>query len=134
MTWVNLKKIDELIETRIMVMVNARPGGMPIEHIRLYFSGEGLQKTILEADNPQLLMLAPPKRSNRVNRVIRSLVLSGRVRMERDGKPVPLNYSLSHYSPFTHVMLVALNALDRIVFSIDQEQQPEEISDGSTEV
>ena len=123
MTWVNLKKVEAAVEHRIMVLINARSErGFPIDAINRYFEAGGLQSKILEVDVPGWLQLAAQKRKNRVNKVIRQLVLAGRARVVRENGAV-VDFQKKPYGDgiWPSDRLIPLNVLDRIVFSLEND-------------
>jgi len=127
MTWVNLKKVEAAVEHRIMVLINARSErGMPIDAINRYFEAGGLQSKVLEVDIPGWLQLAAQKRKNRVNKVIRQLVLAGRARIVRENGAV-VDFRKQPYGDQLCMSdrLIPLNVLDKIVFALENDDAEE---------
>lgn len=125
MPWVNMKEVDARIEHRIMVLINANPSkGTTIDAIHYYFRATELQATILKEDIPGWELLGANKRLNRINKIMRSLIFSGRVRMVG---PSGDELHVDHRKPWnahpTNCRLVPLNALDKIVFALEQDDK-----------
>lgn len=121
MTWVNLKLVEERIEHRIMVLINSKPDyGSSVNTIYNYFRPQGLQAKILKEDVPGWEHLAENKRMNRVNKVIRRLIKGGRAKLiTKDGQEI--DPDSANRGLWYSERLVALNALDRIVYSLERE-------------
>ena len=127
MTWVNLKKVEAAVEHRIMVLINARSErGFPIDAINRYFEAGGLQSKVLEVDIPGWLQLGAHKRKNRVNKIVRRLVLAGRARIVRENGEI-VDFRKKPYGDGFQPAdrLVPLNVLDRIVFSLENDDAEE---------
>lgn len=111
MGFVDMKKVDQKIEARIMVLINRVPEkGMSVAAIKRYFEPSGLQKRILIEDIPGWVALSQIKRAHRVAKVISYLVKSDRARIDKDA-----------YS-YDGGMLIPLNVLDKIVFALEREE------------
>lgn len=123
MTFVNMKKVEELVERRIMVLISANESrGLQIRLVRNYFYPNPVQAIILDSDVPGWTHLSGNKREGRLNKVIWRLIKAGRARIERsDGTIVD---KAKPYQPQLEPgdRLVPLNALDRIVFGLAQEE------------
>lgn len=122
MSYADMKAIDRAIEHRIMVFITRSPDRcFHLDSIFNYFRPEGIQRLVVLEDIPGWGLLGEVKRNNRVNKVIRSLVKEGRARLiGRDDKELCID--LPHPRGFGGgPRLVPLNALDRIVYALDQE-------------
>lgn len=117
-----MKKVELRIENRIMVLINRVPAkGCYIDVIQRYFRVGGLQSAILREDIPGWLELAETKRMNRVNKVIRQLVMDGRARITNE-KGEPLKLDVPYNSGFgVSDRLIPLNVLDKIVYALAQD-------------
>jgi len=120
MTWVNMKKTEARIETRIMVLINRTDAGMNLQSVKNYFivntRSRALQATILSDDLPGWLNLSESKRMSRVDRVISRLIKAGRARIEP--RKNPSYYKRDEY-------LIPLNILDKIVFALERDDEVE---------
>lgn len=126
MTWVNLKKVEQRIEHRVMVLINSKPDrGYSLIAIFNYFRPQGIQAKILKEDVPGWEHLGENKRMNRINKVVRRLVRDGRARMvTENGDPMDMD-SVHRSSIFGGERLIPLNALDKIVYALEQDEQAE---------
>jgi len=111
MTFVNMKKLDAKVETRIMVLINRTDAGMNLQSVKDYFIARRMQSTILSHDLPGWLNLSEHKRNCRVNKVISRLIKEGRARVQKD--------------PLRDPRLVPLNILDKIVFALERDDAEE---------
>lgn len=122
MTWVNLKRIEQLVEHRIMVLINSKgQHGFSVNAIYNYFRPQGLQATILKEELPGWEHVHENKRMNRVNKVIRKLIKDGRAKLLTESG-AEIDPDSSNRGSWYSERLVALNALDRIVYSLEHDE------------
>jgi hypothetical protein len=114
MTWVNIKKVESLIETRIMILINEYPGrGRRLDVVKRYFNAfQEPEMTKLQNEIPGWFQLSGHKRIARVNKIIARLIKEGRARVEMEDNG---NYYRVEY-------LVPLNVLDKLVFALEQKE------------
>jgi len=109
---VNMKRVESLIETRIMIMINKdQDRGHRLDFVKHYFDSHDL-RTSLQAEIPGWFQLSHQKRVARVNKIISRLIKGGRARTEMVAAG---DYSKNEY-------LIPLNVLDKIVFALEQEE------------
>lgn len=130
MTFVNMKKMEELIEHRIMVLINSAPSrGYELENIQRYFRIGGLQSTILKSDLPGWELLGENKRTNRVNKVLRRLIKEGRARMvDEKGEELDVDKPRPWYTYSGGCRVIPLNVLDKMVYALEQDETSTEAS------
>ena len=123
MSYVNLKEIERLIEHRIMMLINAQPErGASIITIHNYFHVVGPQAEILKTDIPMWECLSKTKQMNRINKVIRFMIKTRRVKLvgasnETLDPDKPRPYSFAGHGG----RLLPIHVLDRIVYAVEQE-------------
>jgi len=100
MTFVNMKELEAAVGIRIMALINRRGDGMNLQRVRTQFFGR--------VEIPGWSSLNHRKRAARVNRVIGRLVRGGHARIEGEAE--------------RDLRLIPLNALDKIVLALDQEE------------
>jgi len=112
MTWVNIKKLERKVEAKVMVLISRNPSrGMDLQSVKDHFIHRSGRRITSELDIPGWTRLAPQKRGHKVDKIISRLIKAGRARIEKElGE---------------NERLVALNVLDKIVFALEQEDEPD---------